>query len=372
MLRIEEVGTLSAFEKLQDEWHELQRASRAESIFLSYEWFHTCARTLPPGEEMLILLLRDGARLVGAAPLLRRRAQIRRFPVTQIGFLENPVSPFADFILIDPIQGLSAILGYLWNTHTEWDVLSLNKLRGDSVNLEHLSSFLRREGCSFQKRVSSRVPFLSISQPWDEFYQSKSQKFRKTRRSIANRTHRLGEVTVEHVTHPENASRAVEQMLTVSSRSWKRLQGADHLSPALEQAFFSELAQVSSRAGWLSLWLLKKGNEVLASEFHLNDRGTDYALRAAYDEACASCSPGTYLDFEIVRHLFQNGCSCYDMGPGMAEYKLAWTDSSYACHTFEIYNRKFYPRILGQLQTRWIPSLKASAMGRWLQGEPHP
>ncbi len=372
MVKLFEIRTLAEFESLGDEWRELQLAVGAQSIFLTHEWFGVCAKNLSPNQQMLVLLLRDGTRLVGIAPLLQQRTHVRRLPTTQIGFLQNPLSPFVDFLLLDPPAGLHAVLTHLWNTRTGWDLLRLTNLREDSPLLELLCSLLQNEGRAFRKHVASRTPFLPIHGSWEEFYKSKSQKFKKTRRSVANRIQHLGEFTVCQITRPQDAGEAFEQMLMVSARSWKRRHHADLLSPEFERAFFSELTRVASKAGWLRLWLLKKGDEVLAAEFHLDDHGTVYALRAHYDKAYASYSPGTYLDFAIVEQLFRDGCSCYDMGPGAADYKLAWTESNYARYAVEAYNRGVYPEFLNRLQNSWIPALKSSAVGRWIRRAQNP
>ncbi len=367
MLQIDEIRTLREFEALRDTWRELQEAAGARSIFLSHEWFLVCAHCLMQGQQLLVLVLRRGGRPVGAVPLLSQRVRLRHLPARQIGFLENPLTPFVDFLLTEPEEGLAAVLGYFRETRTDWDLLSFAKLRQDSPHLELLPRVLDRQRQTFRVVTVSQTPFLRIQQSWEDFYQSKSQKFKKTRRSVANRIERLGPVTVELLRRPAETARGLEQLLEVSQQSWKRQQAVDLLTPEFERKFFIQLTRVASEAGWLRLWLLKKGEEVLAAEYHLDDHGTVYALRAHYDGAYAASSPGAYLDTKIVRHLFENGCALYDMGPGMVDYKLAWTDSVYRCYGVEIYNQKPYSQLLGRLEARWIPALKASPLGRWLE-----
>ncbi len=372
MAQLAEIRTLQEFAGLGEEWRELQLAVGSRSIFLSHEWFGVCAKNLSPHQQMLILVLRDRGRLMGIAPLLQQRARVRRFPVTQIGFLQNPVSPFADFLLLDPVEGFRTILGYLSQTRMRWDLLRLTNWREDSPLLPVFCRSLEEVGHLFRKQIASRNPFLLVRGSWEEFYKSTSQKFKKTRRSVTNRVHRLGDITVQQVSCPREAGGALEELLAVSARSWKRLHNADLLSLSFERAFLTELTRMASEAGWLRLWLLRKGDESLAAEFHLDDHGTVYGLRAHYDEAFASCSPGTYLDFVIVQELFRRGCSGYDMGPGAADYKLAWTEQSCTCYTVEAYNRGGYAGFLGRLENSWIPALKSSALGRWLRREPSP
>jgi CelD/BcsL family acetyltransferase involved in cellulose biosynthesis len=367
MFQIEEVRTLAHMEALRTEWGELQEATGERSIFLTHAWFLVCARHLLPGQRTLIVLLREGQRLVGIAPLMEQRAKVRRVPIRQVSFLQNPLSPFSDFLLLDGPKGLSAILDYLWESHRNWDLLCLNQWRQESTHLEVFCSLLRNRRNVFQRHVVSRSPYLPITQSWEDFYRSKPQKFRKTRRSISNRMMKLGETSLELISRPEDAESGLQQLLRVSERGWKRQQQADLLASELEQALLGDIIRVASERGWLRLWLLKLGEQALAAELHLDDHGTSYGLRAQYDETYAHYSPGSYLDFLIVRRLFQGGCSCYNMGPGTAEYKLAWTDLTRVCYGIEVYNSTIYGRMLSWLQNQVIPTLKESLPVRWIR-----
>jgi len=231
MLQIDEIRTLREFEALRDTWRELQEAAGARSIFLSHEWFLVCAHCLMQGQQLLVLVLRRGGRPVGAVPLLSQRVRLRHLPARQIGFLENPLTPFVDFLLTEPEEGLAAVLGYFRETRTDWDLISFAKLRQDSPHLELLPRVLDRQRQTFRVVTVSQTPFLRIQQSWEDFYQSKSQKFKKTRRSVANRIERLGPVTVELLRRPAETARGLEQLLEVSQRSWKRQQATDLLTP---------------------------------------------------------------------------------------------------------------------------------------------
>jgi len=366
MLQIEEIRNLADFEKLRDEWRDLQKAARADSIFLSHAWFLTCGRCLSAGQRLLILLLRRDGQLVGAAPLLEQGTRVRHLPATQVGFLSNAITPFADFLFLDSDEGLRAVLKHFRERRTNWELLSLSRMREDSPNRVSLERMLSQNQETQRVTVTGRTPYLQIEGSWESFYQSKSPKFRKTRRSVTNKVERLGSVKVECLMRPEEAALGLELMFAVSERSWKRKQGSDLLAHDFEREFFTQLTRVASSEGWLRLWLLKHEGRPIASEYHLVDHGTVYGLRAQYDEEYSSCSPGNYLDLHIVRYLFENGYRRYDMGPGAVDYKLAWTESDYCCYGVELYNHRLYPQIVGRMETSWIPAIKASAFGRWL------
>ncbi len=365
VLQIEEIRDAGDFERLKEEWGQLQERCNAPSLFLSHPWLMVCARNLLPGQRLLVLLLRRQGALVGAVPLVEERARLRWFPVRQLGFLANPLTPFSDFLLESPKESLRAILEHLFQI-TNWDILFLDRLRQDSPTRTSLEDLLRESQRTFALSLSSQTPFLDIHGPWEEFWRSRSQKFRKTRRSITNRMERLGRTSVEVIRDPQHAKEGLEELLELSRRSWTRKEGMDLLTPDFERAFLRELAKVAAEYRWLRIWLLKSQDRFVAGEFHLHDRGIEYGLRAHYDGTIASSSPGTYLDTRVVQTLFENGTALYDMGPGMLDYKTAWTDNLYECHAVRIFHKKLYARVLGCMESSWIPAVKKSFVGQWL------
>ena len=365
---IEELCSLEEFGRAATGWAELQERCGVHSIFSSHSWLMACARHLGPGERLLILLIREKGKLVGAAPLVHRPTRVRRLPATEIGFLGNPLTPSCDFLFECPQTGVEVLIDHLLHKHNDWDLLSLAKLREDSPTIATLRERINRSKNIFTTDITSRTPYLEISGTWEDFWRRKSQKFRKTRRSVANRVERLGPVSVELIEDEQRASMALQEFLYLSQRSWTRQQGTDLLTPEFESGFLRELTRIAIQHGWLRIWLLRLQDKVIAGEFHLNDGKVEYGLRAHYDAAYASSSPGSYLDTQIVERLFLGGCSLYDMGPGVVSYKTAWTEKVYECRTAKLFHRRLYSRLLGRLEGRWIPAVRNSRLGKWLTG----
>lgn len=364
MLHVKQIDLDLEQANLAEEWTALQRKSGLQSLFLSPEWFFLCQRYLARGQKPIMLALRDGKTLVGIAPLMRETVWVRGFPLERIGFLQNPLTPFCDFICLDKPSFFQAIASYLMREAEKWDLLRFTKLRADSASISPLVSSFKEHGLSFNQQTVSWTPILPIQNDWHTFYGSKSRKFRMTHRSTVNRLHRLGDLSVEEFTSDREVQSALECLLGVSAAGWKRVQGKDALDPAFESAFLRDLVLVGAARGWVSVWLLRLNDKVLAAEFHIRDGDRVYGLRAQYDQSYATYSPGRYLDYEIVQRLFEKGVACYDMGPGVASYKEAWSDSKYPSFSFEAFHSRPYPSFVGRLHSSWIPALKRTQVGK--------
>jgi CelD/BcsL family acetyltransferase involved in cellulose biosynthesis len=207
--------------------------------------------------------------------------------------------------------------------------------------------------------------YLPINGPWEDFYQSKSRKFRMTRRSVANKISRLGDIKIECAANQEELRPALDAMLELGARGWKRRTNRDLLDERLERQLLSSLVEWGGKAKSVRIWLLCKDGRPVASEFHLVDGKTVYGLRAQYDPEYFSYSPGRALDYEIVERLFHEGFAAYDMGPGVVEYKRNWTEVSYSTVQVDGFAPNFYPQLVGRIHYDWAPALKRTRVGQW-------
>lgn len=355
---IEEITSPDLFLSIRDEWNALLTNSKQDSIFFRHEWYQCCWAGINKDSMPWILLIRDGEELIGAAPLVKYTEKMRGFPVRKIGFLSTLDSFHADFIVRERKEEvMEEIIDYLLFRSGEWDILHLSRISKSSntpVVLEQIA--LKKQLLSIQERFSKNL-FLPLTQSWDNYYQEKSVKFKKTHRNIYNRINKAGSVSVER--HTEHGKGKIfDDVVKISEKSWKAQNGVALACGAETRRFFSELTRLASDEKWLMVWFLRIDGVPVAMEYDLQYNGKVYGLRADYDESYNNISPGSYLNYHIIKTLFDDRYLEYDMGPGMNDYKTHWTDTYHETFSYEIYNSKFYPRLLYYLGHKLIPTLR--------------
>jgi CelD/BcsL family acetyltransferase involved in cellulose biosynthesis len=364
MMEVQEINSREGLEGLASLWNAL--AERANpSLLQSHGWFSSCAGALARGERLKVLLLQEDGKVTGIAPLLERSTSLRHFPLKQVGFLDNDLTPFCDFLLLQPESGVRAIVDYLVKSGG-FDLLRFNRMLPSSPNLPALKRELERRGMATHENAVAEVVVLHIAGDWDAFYNAKSRKFRMTRRSIANKIARLGKISVECAETPEQLKPALAAVLELSALGWKRLKDRDRLGEDIERRLLTSLVEGAGSRHNVRIWLLRKDQDAIAAEFHLVDGGTAYGLRAQYDPQYFSHSPGRALDYEVVERLFKAGFGTYDMGPGVAEYKRNWSDTTYTTLQVEAFSRRLYPQLAAKVHYRLVPALKQTALGKWI------
>jgi len=347
------------FAALAPAWADVAGRAGRPSPFLSHEWFACCWPAVQPDRRPEIVVVSEGRDPVAFVPLMSWTQRLRGLPVRYLGLLEAPDSPELDLLTVaEPRAVVGALLEHLGG-RADWDVAHLQKLAATSPTLKALEE-IAPERFAVERPAPVASPYLTVAGDWEAFFRGRSQRFRKTVRSVQNRLERVGPVAIEEHTQVDPSSVVFREMVELSERSWKAGEGVAIATMPRMREFFEALTRSASARGWLSLWLLRLEGRAVAMEYQIRDGGVVYALRADFDERFAALSPGSALNHLIARALFERGgVHEYDMGPGDNEYKLRWATGSHQRARLRLYHPRLYGRLLRALEGRVLPALRA-------------
>ena len=356
-LRVRRLTTGDDFGSVAAAWSDLTEQSAQSTPFASHDWFE-CCRIAAADRAQDLLVVEDSVAPVALIPLVRWTGRVRGMPVRYLGILDSPDSPVADVLYAGAAPPVvRALLDHV-AARSDWDVLELGRLPLNSESLKALETEL--PGRLRWRRAGGDVsPYLAVDGPWTRFYGSRSQRFKKTIRNIQNRLDRLGSISVEehHALPPGEA--LFEEMIALTSRSWKADRGIAIATMPRMREFFGELSRRAAARGWLAVWFLRLDGRAIAMEYQLRANGVVYALRADYDRAYAASSPGSALNFAIARALFERGdVREYQMGPGQNEYKMRWASGCHETVRIQIYRSGLYPRLVHVIESAVVPALR--------------
>jgi len=335
------------------------------SVFASFAWYETWWRHFSTGASLNVIAMWETGRLVGVAPLMVRRTTIHSLPATVVSFIENRQSLHNDFPVLPAVreQFLREMVRCLFREHSSWDVIVFRNLPCNSVNLEVLTGILAETGRTWrQSRTWYDSPYLDPSGSWEEYLAGRSTRTRKGLRNIQNNLARAGVVSVRNIKTREEFLSVREEVFTVARQSWSEKAGDSLASPANE-AFTNDLALRMAEKGWLSIWTLELDGKMIAIEFHLRAFGKEHALRGHYLPDFAALSPGTYLETQILRHVFEEPAKVgtYDFCGSFENYKRKWT-ASYVPHCdLTVFGSGIRGRCLAFHETIVVPLLKRIA-----------
>lgn len=313
-----------ALAELEAPWRELYlRARQAEAgtqtgamPFLSPEWTAACWAECARDRDPYLLALWEEHRLVGLAPLGRRRVG----PFRVLSFLADGRSDYLGF-LVEPghPERERALLDALAERRAGWDLAVLRQLTTDFTGL-HRGDAPRGLG---DRGIEGTVaPTLRLTGSWETLLKEGPSGVRRSAR-LARRFAREGGAVERHVGGA--AAALVEEVSAVEARSWKGREGVARFAPGPGQRLLCRaLAELGAR-GEMELWIARVEGRAAAFQvnFVLPDRLCYY--QGAYDESAARLAPGMVLHHHCLRRACEQGLSEYDLMSGDEPYKRDWS-----------------------------------------------
>jgi CelD/BcsL family acetyltransferase involved in cellulose biosynthesis len=361
-MKIEVVSTKQAFFSLADQWNSLLKKSSTDQVYLTHEWFHCWWNAFGNDKRPLILIIKEKDQVIGIAPLLVTTVNYRNvFKIKEVDFWVNEVSPRIDFICHsgDERMVIEAIIEYLLKNTQIWDVFKFAKIPENSIMLDILRKILSDRQVTFKIDKSVQSPFLNINTDWETYYASRTPKFRKGLRNKINRIQKQGACQIEKICDPEKLIEMLPVIYDISSRSWKQHVNTSFSTDKKQTLFYRELTEIGGDQGWINIWLLKYSGEYIAFEYHLVYGETIHVLRGDYDEAFKTISPGSCLEYYIIKHHFDEAKAIeYDFCGDNYQYMLNWTDNVRGHINMRIFNKNIVSRTVATADCMLIPYLR--------------
>lgn len=357
-LRLTVVTTIKEFESLQESWNELLHDSTANVIHLTHEWFKSWWESSHQSNDLHIVVISNSdSQLMAIAPLMIADSSYRGIHVKRLCFMADGHSPFCNFIIRKNkmAESIMAIFRYL-ETFQDWNMIVLQKLSSSDPTFENLTDYLKQSKCLYGFKRNIETPFIVIDSDWETFLQRRSPKFRKVLRNKMNRVNKTGEISVERLKISGSEDNVLKEMLEISENSWKRQIGTDLAGNLNSKVFYMKLCDSLGPQGLINLWLLRKGGKAIAFEFHLTYNSVVYPIRADYDESFKSLSPGSILEFNILKTLFDEAkVQEYNSCGHTYDYLLNWTDNTRIHFNVEMFSKNFLSYGLHTLEYNILP-----------------
>ncbi|XOV86655.1 MAG: GNAT family N-acetyltransferase [Pseudomonadota bacterium] len=323
---VESVSSRESLHQLADEWNSLLARSRANSIFLRFEWIATWLEKNIC--ELAVLLVRDQQnRLVGVAPFYRSRLQFRvplRYRCLRpLGDSESGAEYQMPFFASETETGaLAALTDYLSSTRVEWDLIYMGNLAAWTEAGSQLVKAFKDSPLPCESRPNS---FSQIALPTstDEFWQQQS----RTQRYAVNRARRkLADQTVEITRCASQAELPLytDALLALHEIRWRSVgeAGAFERRPAF-RAFLLDFLPVALDSGWLRLHILKVDNKARAVQLGFVYNGTYSVIQEGFDVGFQP-GIGNLLRASVIEECIAEGIRVYDFLGGLSEHKRRW------------------------------------------------
>ena len=368
-MKIEIFKNINDLESVKADWIELLQKSQDPRMFNGYEWFKLSLEIFHHGDSVHVVGVRSGDNeLVCLAPLVIIKERYRNFTVSKISFVANNQNPSNDFIYLEQCKKecLDVVFGYL-EKNLDWDLVGLSMINANGCTGFYIQDRYGTSGHKFGIKKNRVSPYINLTQDWDEYWSSRSVKFKK---SMRNKVNKINKVTfsVEKIKLTGVDQDALDAMLKISSNSWKSSIGTDLLTRVDNWSFYKKASSVYGNSGNISLYFLIIDGSRAAFEFHFEDGRVAYPVRADYDQNFEKFSPGSILEYEIIKRLFsEKYFDEYNSCGHTYQYLLNWTESTREFVNFEIFGKALKSYVIYVVEYVVLPVLRESKIFMYIK-----
>lgn len=357
-MQIKIIDNYQDFLNLEDSWNTLFEKISEDRVHLSFEWFRCWWEAFGKNRKLFTFVITDNNEVIFIAPLCITEDKLRGLKAKKISFMANGIAPSCDFISENLNEELlNLLIEKIFSLSDFWDVLEFQLIFRNSITYKLLTRILQKRNYGITDSIKS--PYIEINGTWDNFLSNKSPKFRKALRNKINRADKSGDIKTERVNNKEDLNKALQDVFYVSSRSWKEKQGTSITSSLATKTFYQKITENMGNKGCIEIWVMKKGGEPIAIEYHLKFKGTVYPIRADFDEDYRNLSPGSVLEYSILKDIFTNKTAkVYDTCGHTYKYLLNWSDELREYYNFQVFNSRINSHLLYSLQYKCIPLLR--------------
>jgi len=326
------IQIVSGFEDWQSMsriWNTLLNDSAAITLFLSWEWLYTWAKTYLNSDRSLYLIcVYDANELVGVAPFYIQKVRRKLVTLREIRFLGSPEAG-SDYLDVFMRKGrekavAKALYDFLFGyARHQWDELHLTDIPAESLFLTHFVNCAEENGKFTEIQRCAVMPQTKLPATMDAFYSMLSANRREIFRRDMRRLNHDGRI--EHITYCaanyENGLNRFFELYNLKS---------GHNKTKLH-AFLKKLGAMHNAKQWLQIDILSTPHTDIAGLLHLRYEDNLSMLLMVVDKNFNhKISLGNLFIGMCMHKAIDEGIQTYDFLKGDEGYKFHWANNTRA------------------------------------------
>jgi len=332
MVKIIPVTSSEDFRNLRSEWNQLLSKSRANNVFLTWEWLYNWWEAFQEGKELRILSVRneDNNELIAVLPIYIREERLFGLKKVKIGeFLGTGIvcSDYLDIIIHPGLEEIviNRLTKYFFDQKDMFNYLILSDIPSDSKNLALLEAESKKSGFSFIQLKESICPYLPLGDSWQDCLKYLSARSQKNLSYYQRRLQREFSVEIETWDHQRDSDLGIDILSRLHQNRWESKGEPGLFKNARFEQFHRSIIREFSDQGWLRLFFLKLNGRYVASIYGFKYENKYYYYQGGFDETFKKYSVGQVLLYFYIQRAFEEKVKEFDFLRGVSRYKYEWT-----------------------------------------------
>jgi CelD/BcsL family acetyltransferase involved in cellulose biosynthesis len=334
------VRTREGLSRLRDEWTELYLASQTPNPFAHPAWVSAWLEHYVSEEQLYVITIRRGDRLVCVAPFHRRRLASRGVALRLAGAgTPELLTEIPEILTAEPPRKLLRELCrfLLEDCAGEWDWAELRLVPAQGwFESDWLTRRFEEQGAKFLHAGSTAFVIIDLPSDRDVLRSSLKRNVKEAIRRSANRLARADWELVAPATRAEfeEAVEALARLHALRSDVPGKEQHADYFQDPHDRAFLRKGALVMFDAGAACVPRIRVDGTDAAARLILRGNKSIFFSVAGLDPEYWDYGPGTMLVAETLGDAIARGDTSANLSMNPDEGKLRWSERIEVHNTF--------------------------------------
>jgi CelD/BcsL family acetyltransferase involved in cellulose biosynthesis len=313
------ISNFDDFLSLKKPWNELVSTTEVDHAFMKHEWFECWIKNLGQDGKLTIQTAWQDNILVGIAPLHIVRKKRKGIPLRLLSFLHSSITPRCNFILHDSVDRRS-FFDSLFKIKG-WDIMELRSLEIGKKITEDFIEYLKSTR-QYVLEDGIQSPYEILNMDWKTFQDTRFKDYRRNLNNCANRVKKAESFEVVKLQKSAEFQRHFDDLISISSRSWKVKEGTDLVSDSKMASFYRDFSFIGSTQNLCMASLLFINEKPVAFDYYLRFGTSLVATRWEYDEEYSYYNPGYFLHAHIIKELIESDEKWeFDLSGDLTEFK---------------------------------------------------
>jgi len=357
-------GSFEDLEPWADQWNELALTMPQRLAVLSHAWISAYFRhRVAKGERWFCVIAHADDKLLGVLPLVVKKRKVLGIPVWVLAAPFDWHTISADCAVRQGQEAavIPAMIRKAFAHVPEASWLELMRLPESSPTLMHAAAAPQTRVLVEKDAPGSIFPTQG---DFDAYFAGLSGDFRRKLRRGIRRLEKDCGAELELRVVSRNWQADFERLLDLEAAGWKGDRGSAIRGSATLVDFYRDLAVRLADKGWLELYFLECGPQLLAAQLGVCFAKSSLLLKTCYNEQFRRYSPGIMSRYFILRRAFSMADIARLDAMTRADFHLPWNPDSCEYYHLYVYPSGWRSTLIG----RWPRAIRGwGRKQRWLR-----
>lgn len=340
------------FKSIRKKWNALLEKSRADKIFMRWEWLCNWWLVFGNNSRLVIILIFDEDNLIGIAPFYINVQ--KKYPI-KISMLEILGSRFvgSDYLDIIVEDGkekivIDELLKMLWDLKRI--IINFVNIRKDSIAYQIVEKVQTKTEYRTYKYAVTTCPFIKLPYSWNELLLGFKKKKRGNVKYYRKKAIKDLSITFYRVEKEDELSFYFNSLVNLNKyrmqqKKVRSLNGTFFNNKFVE--FHERISKAFLKDNILRLYFLKnKQNDVVACKYNFLLNNKVYSYQVGIKPGYEKSRLGTVLLSYCIEDAISEGCKEYDFLEGNEKYKYEWAKETALIYSYYLFTNNAFNKIL--------------------------